>query len=225
MTTNEMIKSKSLHHQCGLGVDMIIKSSLSRKSLDNVTCLMIAFENYARILNLSEKNYDQKNLHENVMSSFNSHLDHPNYSTSRIVNKQNFDSISRPKTNSFISNFTSPQTISNSNDQDLFQPQSSYNYQNKLPRKSSPACLIRTQKKISLEFSPIIDEEKYLSYKQPIKTGQKNLSFLDKYKISPFSTYEINDYHPYTSKNSDMKYKTYNNQIDLNKKFTYKKGF
>jgi hypothetical protein len=225
MTTNEMIRSKTLHNQCGIGVDMIIKSSLSRKSLDNVTCLMIAFENYARILNLSENNYVQTNLQENVKSSFNSRLDYPNYSTSRIANKENYDSISRPKTNSLSSNFN-PQTIGISNDLEFFQAHSNYNYQNKLPRKSSPACLLRSQKKISLEFSPpIIKEEEYLSHKQPIKTGQKNLSFLEKYKISPFSTYEMNEHHPYTSKNSDMKCKTYNSQIDLNKKFTYKKGF
>jgi len=52
---------KSLHLQCGKAVDMVIKSSLVRKSLDNVTCLMVAFKNFENCYELL--NFDkQKNI-------------------------------------------------------------------------------------------------------------------------------------------------------------------
>lgn len=44
------LKCKNIHLQCGIGVDMIIKSSLVRRTLDNVTCVMIAFNNFENIL-------------------------------------------------------------------------------------------------------------------------------------------------------------------------------
>ena len=43
-------KLKNVHEQCGMAVDMIIKTSLMRKSLDNVTSLVIAFPNFERHL-------------------------------------------------------------------------------------------------------------------------------------------------------------------------------
>ena len=42
-------KAKNIHAQCSLGVDMVIKTSLARNVLDNVTCVMIAFENFEKI--------------------------------------------------------------------------------------------------------------------------------------------------------------------------------
>jgi hypothetical protein len=50
MIAKENTKCKDIHLQCGLSIDMIIKSSLIRKTLDNVTCVMIAFENFYKIL-------------------------------------------------------------------------------------------------------------------------------------------------------------------------------
>ena len=55
MTMNTKYVDKTLHSQCGKAVDMVMKSSLVRKSLDNVTCLMIAFKNF-------ENCYDQLNF-------------------------------------------------------------------------------------------------------------------------------------------------------------------
>ena len=49
MMAAEEERSKSIHEVCGISIDMIIKSALSRKSLDNVTCAIIAFENFERI--------------------------------------------------------------------------------------------------------------------------------------------------------------------------------
>ena len=56
MTFDESVKAKTLHSQCGLGVDMIIKTSMIRKSLDNVTCLIIAFDNFEKAFNENNQN-------------------------------------------------------------------------------------------------------------------------------------------------------------------------
>ena len=36
----------NVHHQCGVGIETILKNALMRRSLDNVTSLIIAFENF-----------------------------------------------------------------------------------------------------------------------------------------------------------------------------------
>ena len=67
MTFNNNTKSKNIHSQSGIAVDMIIKSSLSRKTLDNVTCVLIGFENFEKIFNnmISEKNTKINNFSYN----------------------------------------------------------------------------------------------------------------------------------------------------------------
>ena len=50
MTLKDGIKSNNIHNQCSLCVDMIIKSSLVRKTIDNVTGIFIAFENFEKNL-------------------------------------------------------------------------------------------------------------------------------------------------------------------------------
>jgi len=52
MTTAEGVKAKNIHLQCGLAVDMIIKSALARRTFDNVTVVMVAFKNFEKIFKL-----------------------------------------------------------------------------------------------------------------------------------------------------------------------------
>ena len=40
----------SVHQFCGLGVEGILKNSLMRQSLDNVTVVMVAFQNFKRMV-------------------------------------------------------------------------------------------------------------------------------------------------------------------------------
>ncbi len=67
MTTKDESKAKDLHSQCALGVDMVMKSSLVRRTLDNVTVLLIAFQNFENIFQNSVKN---KNENFSPKSSF-----------------------------------------------------------------------------------------------------------------------------------------------------------
>jgi len=48
-------KTFNFHSQCGMAMDMIIKTSLARKSLDNVTGILIALENMQKYYNRMEK--------------------------------------------------------------------------------------------------------------------------------------------------------------------------
>ena len=42
---------ENVHQQCKVGVDMIMKSALVRKTLDNITTVMVAFENFENKIN------------------------------------------------------------------------------------------------------------------------------------------------------------------------------
>lgn len=43
-------KAQDVHKLCGMGVEYIIKNSLLRRSLDNVTVVVIAFSNFKHTL-------------------------------------------------------------------------------------------------------------------------------------------------------------------------------
>ena len=88
---------KDIHKQSGLIVDLIMKSALARKSLDNVTCLFISFkeiwdniyDNDSQIIlntnNISNSN--PKNIRRTYTSSMTSRA---NYG-SEIKNKENYN--------------------------------------------------------------------------------------------------------------------------------------
>ena len=43
------VRSSNVHQQAGLGVEYIIKNALLRRTLDNVTVVVVSFENFQRI--------------------------------------------------------------------------------------------------------------------------------------------------------------------------------
>jgi len=51
--------AQSVHQQCGLAVESVLKNSLYRQSLDNVTVVMIAFQNFKRQVFGQGKNSDR----------------------------------------------------------------------------------------------------------------------------------------------------------------------
>lgn len=54
-------RMEKVHQQCGVAVDTVLKNALFRKSLDNVTVVMIAFANYKKLLKAEMKNENKEN--------------------------------------------------------------------------------------------------------------------------------------------------------------------
>lgn len=52
-TTHEV--APNIHHQCGLGVENILREAINRRTLDNITVVMIAFKNFKQKLFPDEK--------------------------------------------------------------------------------------------------------------------------------------------------------------------------
>lgn len=61
-TLNSQSNTKNVHQQAGLGVDMIIKSSMMKKSFDNVTAIAITFNGFEELVlnNIQEKQSPSK---------------------------------------------------------------------------------------------------------------------------------------------------------------------
>ena len=81
----------NIHEKCGLIVDFIIKSSMVRKSFDNVTCLMIAFNDFTskekdekKLNSISTEEY-LKNIYR-LNNSVNNQVNQPNKKTHKIIN-------------------------------------------------------------------------------------------------------------------------------------------
>lgn len=64
-------KTVDVHQQTGKGVECIIKNSLFRKSLDNVTVVIISFENFERIFLGEESKASEKTVLSNENSTTN----------------------------------------------------------------------------------------------------------------------------------------------------------
>lgn len=52
--------AQSVHQQCGLAVESVLKNALYRQSLDNVTVVMIAFQNFKRQVFGKSKNSERE---------------------------------------------------------------------------------------------------------------------------------------------------------------------
>ena len=84
-----------IHEKCGIIVDFIIKSSMVRKSFDNVTCLMIALSDF---VNIEEKHIGNIYINENnndLIDLNNQIISRPKNST-QLINKRK-DEIIKPK--------------------------------------------------------------------------------------------------------------------------------
>ena len=98
---------KDIHKQSGLITDLIMKSALARKSLDNVTCLFISFkeiwnnglsdniinDNDERTISSSDFTYnDENNNTKNIRKSYTSSLStRINLNNNKIKNKENYN--------------------------------------------------------------------------------------------------------------------------------------
>ena len=100
---------KDIHTQSGLITDLIMKSALARKSLDNVTCLFISFKeignfisnenNNNNIVNNSNIN-NNRNINVNrVNRAYTSYINNRTSLNSEIKNKENVNYINAKKEN------------------------------------------------------------------------------------------------------------------------------
>jgi hypothetical protein len=55
-------KDKTIHLQTMKGCDMIMKNSLARKTLDNITCVLITFPNFESVYNKTPVHCDINNI-------------------------------------------------------------------------------------------------------------------------------------------------------------------
>ena len=119
MTLQDGVKGTNVHSHSGIAVDMVLKSSLCRKTLDNVTCVLICFENFERTFNRHEKT---------KFNTLTGNLE--NSKIPKIVNieenekKNNFEKILSPKINSTKS--LDKKIISTSNSIENIKDSSSY---------------------------------------------------------------------------------------------------
>lgn len=62
-TLKEQTKEQtSIHQYCGIGAESVLKNSLYRQSLDNVTVVLIAFQNFQKLLTQDDPTSDQEEL-------------------------------------------------------------------------------------------------------------------------------------------------------------------
>lgn len=90
------IRKKSYHLQCGIAVELIIKASLARKSLDNITCILLGFNNFEKVfnnplillnqLNTIKQNQNTKNEAESGEKTNNTPTNH----TIKYIGNSNF---------------------------------------------------------------------------------------------------------------------------------------
>lgn len=129
MTTQDIVKLDDIHQQCSLANDFIIKSCLNRKCLDNITLVIIAFENFEKIFSYpvlhtyEDQPISKKVLGDSVLST-------------RIIQHPNFDKISKIRSESHKVNNQVPSSkgtrpkIININSNLFRQEETSFNHLN-----------------------------------------------------------------------------------------------
>jgi hypothetical protein len=109
MTTQENVKLDDVHQQCSLSNDFIIKSCLNRKCLDNITLVIVSFENFERIFNLSYPvlhTYEDQPVSKKLLGNadtINSNRNNIN-SGSSTIKRQNFEKINKIRAESLKTN-------------------------------------------------------------------------------------------------------------------------
>jgi hypothetical protein len=69
----EKRQAMNVHQQCGLAVESVLKNSLYRQSLDNVTVVMIAFQSFKRTVFGKSKHSERSPLKNLTYESNNIH--------------------------------------------------------------------------------------------------------------------------------------------------------
>jgi len=97
MTTQENVKLDDIHQQCSLSNDFLIKNCLNRKCLDNITLVIVGFENFERIFD-NTINYPALHTYEDQPVTKRI-LGETVYST-RIIKRPNIDKFTKIRADS-----------------------------------------------------------------------------------------------------------------------------
>lgn len=89
-TTSEETRANSIHFQCAIAVDMIIKSAMIRKTFDNVTFVIIAFNGLNSI-------FETNPLEKSTPMKAESNSDQQ--SNNKVNNAQSLNKLEEAKTN------------------------------------------------------------------------------------------------------------------------------
>jgi protein phosphatase 2C family protein 2/3 len=72
LTFEKMNKDSNIHNHAGIAIDMIMKTALSRRALDNITSVFIGFDSWEKRINDYQShfiNYEKSSLHRDNKSS------------------------------------------------------------------------------------------------------------------------------------------------------------
>lgn len=222
LTLKDGTRCKNIHIQCGLAVDMVIKSALVRRTLDNVTLVMIAFSHFETFFsqeNSSELNkeikYKNEDEEHNKVSLNSESLNHNNHLRQAAdislnsYNTNNFSSINSMTPHSNINNHNSgnsiKQNLSYISGSSLMTPSNTLHSEyNSIIRKNQNqkklvSLDLTSSKKTNGNYSVKESNKKKLDYSEQ---NEKKLGNISNNRVPLFLQSNVGDYHPITTKNS-----------------------
>ena len=108
MTTQENVKLDDVHQQCSLSNDFLIKSCLNRKCLDNITLVVVAFENFERIFSYPDypvlHTYEDQPVSKKLLAQGDNLNNRNNNNNNIAAKKQNFEKINKIRSDSVKNN-------------------------------------------------------------------------------------------------------------------------
>lgn len=103
MVNQKGLKAENLKEQCGLAMEMISKTVISRVSLDNLSCILIAFNNYEKLFSYSIHTIDNDTLKKILIDTDFHPPKHDDLSKTLDINELKFEpSFTSKKTNPSI---------------------------------------------------------------------------------------------------------------------------
>jgi len=230
MTVKDNTKTKNVHIQSGIAVDMIIKTSLVRRTLDNVTCVMITFSNFEKIfqsgtdsidqgfigLSIKEQPNMQNNFSSEEKNKFNKNSSHQKYESFTGGSTNTYSNTVAPVNNS---NFpcSSVSNTGTSANLEMYRKDADNHYPNNMnitrknyiQKKLVSLDLSSNTKKVG-QFNSTLNKHEKLDTVQNTKSYYTNYGSNYNSNSNYNSPTQIFDYvphqlHPSTTKNSQHK--------------------
>lgn len=230
MTVKDNTKTKNVHIQSGIAVDMIIKTSLVRRTLDNVTCVMITFSNFEKIfqsgtdsidqgfigLSIKEQPNMQNNFSSEEKNKYNKNSSHQKYESLTGGSTNTYSNTVAPVNNSNFPSSSVSNTGTSANlemyrkDADNHYPNNmNITRKNYIQKKLVSLDLSSNTKKVG-QFNSTLNKLEKLDTVQNTKSYYTNYGSNYNSNSNYNSPTQIFDYvphqqHPSTTKNSQHK--------------------